>query len=161
MVEHLFASFLEDRSQYAGSVRRWLELWNGTDAAARRRDHWTTPWLSTTEEDGLGDGNPIFSAWSPKQRRGIRVIQHVPTRDIAELAWWLDTFAGPIRNPDCVEELVIACAMSLESMAVAQGLIEQWITRGRISRENPLAQSSSSYFSSVIPLAYDPEPAAV
>ena len=54
------------------------------------------------------DGNPIFSAYSPTTRRGIRVIQHLPTTDEIGISYWLDTLGDPLTDPENIRELVIA-----------------------------------------------------
>ena len=79
------------------------------------------------------DGNPIFSAYSPERRCGIRVIQYPPESDHLEFDWWLDTFGGPVTDPQAIRELVIACALSKEASRRAFELMEEWCIRGEIT----------------------------
>ena len=96
---------------------------------------WRHPWLSSGVVAGeeLRDGNPIFSAYSPENRYGIRVIQYPPESDRLELDWWLDTFGGPATDPQAIRELVIACALSEEASRRAFELMKEWCVRGEIT----------------------------
>src|SRR5262249_60301981 len=76
--------------------------------------------------DSLRDGNPIFSAFSPTLRRGVRVIQHPPTLNTLEFEFWLDTFGGRLIDPASIYELVIACALSTEVRTRPIALIQPW-----------------------------------
>jgi hypothetical protein len=135
MVEHFFANFLADPSEYTRAEEHWVHLWSGVDELQRRMHGWRHPWLSSGTVAGaeLRDGNPIFSAYSPEKRYGIRVIQYPPEADRLEFDWWLDTFGGPPTDPQAIRELVIACALSEEASRRAFELMEEWCVRGEIA----------------------------
>lgn len=126
MVEHLYPGFLKDRHSYDEAVRHWHDLWMKTDEVARKCHCWKQPWMATQFVNGaeIRDGNPIFSAWSPQVRKGVRVIQHEPTRDDCELSFWFDEWG---EGEDLVQELVIACALSNEASILAFSLINSWV----------------------------------
>lgn len=153
MVRHLFARFLEVPSEYEGAKTYWVNLWNRIDAWQRLQRDWRHPWLSSGVVAGeeLRDGNPIFSAYSPQTRYGIRIIQYPPESDRLEFDWWLDTFGGPATDPRAIRELVIACALSEEAARQASELVENWCLRGEISElyDQPLVLD---YDYSVVPL---------
>ena len=95
----------------------WAARWE--EAFGRRTiqvDGWTVPWV----DESWRDGNPIFSAWSPVLRRGVRVLHH----DQADaFTYWEDTFG---EGPDAVRELVIACALTEGSFVRARALWAEW-----------------------------------
>ncbi len=136
MVTHRFAKFLKDPSQYARAVDYWVQLWERVDPPRRLVDGWEHPWFSTRLGDGSldMDGNPIFSAFSPSLRKGIRIIQDVPTRDdTVELDCWQDTFGGSCTDPEAIRELVIACALSDEAGDLALQMMRDWVEGKPIS----------------------------
>lgn len=142
MVQHLFARFLEDPSEYEGAKTYWANLWNRMNELQRLRRDWRHPWLSSGVVAGieLRDGNPIFSAYNPETRYGVRVIQYPPESDHLEFDWWLDTFGGPATDPRAIRELVIACALSEEAADRAFELMQTWCRDGKIETcfERPL-----------------------
>ena len=75
---------------------------------------------------------PIFSAYSPTRRCGIRVIQYPPTSKRLELDYWLDTFGGELGEPETIRELVIACSLSDEAATRASELMEMWCMQEEI-----------------------------
>jgi len=129
MVTHRFAGFLEDPAQYAHAVHYWAHLWDRIDPIQRSVRGWRQPWFSTTLANGTSelDGNPIFSAFSPSLRRGIRIIQYPPTAGSVEFDCWQDTFGGTRSDPEAIWELVISCALSDEAADRAFGAISEWV----------------------------------
>lgn len=129
MVTHHFASFLEDPLQYARAVDYWVQLWERVDPLRRLIDGWEHPWFSARLADGSldMDGNPIFTAFSPSLRKGVRVIQDQPTSDRVEFQFWYDTFGGSIRDPEAIRELVIACALSDETADLSLQTMRDWV----------------------------------
>lgn len=127
MVNHLYPDFLVNPDQYAQAVRYWQELWSRIDRHLREPTGWVSPWLDGGPPD-IRDGNPIFTAWSPSLMRGIRIIQHPPESDGPELAFWTDTFGGPLGDPNSIDEFVMACALSEEVEPFARLLVEAWIS---------------------------------
>jgi len=89
----------------------------------------------------LRDGNPIFSAFSPGLRRGLRIIQHEPEEHGLELVWWLDSTTGD--DGSGVQELVISCAVSEEAERLAGSLIKSWVSTGVIPVEEAKATGSN------------------
>lgn len=132
MASHLYKNFLVDSGEYAASVEYWRRLWESIDQVARVAADWRTPWVHTGSPL-IQDGNPIFSAYSPSTRRGVRVIQFEPSGNEPELDTWLDTFGGDIRDPDSITELVIACALSDFAAREAARLMESWVSGGGIT----------------------------
>lgn len=129
MVTHRFADFLEEPSQYARAVDYWVRLWERVDSLRRIMDGWKSPWFSNRLGDGSldMDGNPIFSAFSPSLRKGLRIIQYQPTSDGIEFDLWQDTFGGGRTDPEAIWELVIACALCDEAADRAFGAISDWV----------------------------------
>jgi hypothetical protein len=139
MVQHLFPTFLESREEYAQAVQHWVDLWNQMNV--RERDSWRHPWMGNDWEnhDVFMDGNPIFTAHTPVFQKGTRIIQYPPTCSHIEFNCWLDTFGGPLTDPDAIQELVISCALSEEASLLAFQLMEAWIVGGvTFRREEPL-----------------------
>jgi hypothetical protein len=139
MVCHLLEKFLEDRAEYAGAVDYWVGLWEKVEPSWRERTGWQQPWLFSgwQEHPEFMDGNPMFSAWSPQERKGIRVIQYAPTSEDLEFDFWLDTFGGAPGDPDSIQTLVIACALSDEAAQLALEEIGRWV-RGTIDIDYPV-----------------------
>lgn len=125
-----FPDFLSEPEQYQQAQDLWLRAWNELVAEAGQASLWQVPLYATTFVDGTPcrDGDPIFSAADPVRRIGVRVIQFEPTGDAGELVFWRNTFAKG--EPEEIEELVISCSLTDETLAKACDLIRQWITRG-------------------------------
>jgi hypothetical protein len=126
MVNHLFADFLDRPTIYDEAVRYWLTLWDRVVSEESVGDKWRHPWLGTGS-DAIRDGNPIFTAYSPLEQKGIRVIQYAPTKATEELQFWFDTYGGSLTDPMNIRELVIACALSDEAALNASRLIGAWL----------------------------------
>src|SRR4051794_36191604 len=105
MLNHLFANFLNDVQEYRASEGFWEALWLRTDPSMLGQYGWSYPWISTGSRDCL-DGNPIFSAFSPALRRGVRIIQHEPTTQRIEIQAWPDFVGGSYYDPGAVQELL-------------------------------------------------------
>lgn len=121
----VYPRFLVDAEEYQLSERCWRDLWCEIDSIAGPSFGWTSPWLIASAR--LRDGNPIFTAVSPKLRRGIRVIQEDPIDLKPEFCAWLDTFGGDITDPDAIHELVISCTLSAEATGFARSLFLRWV----------------------------------
>jgi len=132
MIDHLYSDFLKDPSQYSLSQSYWRELWQKISDQDRSRFGWQQPWFQPLPPK-LEQGNPIFSAFSPLLRRGIRVIQHEPTCQTLEIQAWPDSFGGPITDPQSIKELVIACALSDLAVEVAMDLMQPWVANRSIA----------------------------
>jgi hypothetical protein len=137
MIDHLYSDFLKDPKQYSLSEDYWQRLWQNISYQDRSRYGWQQPWFQPLPRE-LGQGNPIFSAFSPLLRRGIRVIQHEPTCQTMEIQAWPDSFGGPITNPESIKELVIACALSDLAGGVVMEMMQRWVANRSISFRTPL-----------------------
>lgn len=120
ITEYLHPELLRDPRAYAEAERFWQSVWEQVDPFRRLFLGWESPWLAT---DGL-DGNPIFTAWSPIRRLGLRVIEFEPQRDSDNLQFWLDSFDAPLT----INELVIAVAPRRDDMPTLIELIEAWLS---------------------------------
>jgi len=100
------------------------EIWGKIPEITRTIGGWRPNWF---QPQAPRDGNPIFTAVSDVQRKAIRVIQYEPGGDTLELDFWLDTFGGGPTDPRAIRELVIACALSVESAQRARELIASWV----------------------------------
>jgi hypothetical protein len=126
MVTHMFPNFLEDEQVYREVESYWAHLWEQIDANSRVANGWHQPWFQPLPPS-IGQGNPIFSAVSPRLRRGIRIIQAEPTEKELEFVAYPDTFGGPVFDPHAIHELVISCALSDAAAWVAFSLMSRWV----------------------------------
>ena len=143
MIVPLYSNFLNDIGEYRESEVYWKNSWDNMGTDSLRCFNWSHPWLSTGSPDFL-DGNPIFSALSPKLRRGVRIIQHEPTSKKMEVQAWPDFVGGNDYDPTAIRELVISCALSEAAADCAFSLIRLWVEGKSISfdlRETKVAAS--------------------
>ncbi|HET6883647.1 MAG TPA: hypothetical protein VFI31_26070 [Pirellulales bacterium] len=110
--------------EYTAAEQLWARVWAQVAEDDRLRGGWRAPWFKPQPPN---DGNPIFSAISESQRKAIRVIQYEPTSEDEEFDYWFDTFGGEATDADSIRELVIACALSVESAEAAGKLISSWV----------------------------------
>ncbi len=132
MVQHLYPNFLTDAREYKLSEKFWKELWDDLMKEASVVKEWKSPWLGAP----LPDGDPIFSAVSQAQRRGVHIIQHAATSAEVEIVSWQDQF-GEEGVDDIIDQLVISCALSKESVAQARALIQSWVRGEMIEAARP------------------------
>lgn len=133
MPKYLYSDFLRSDEQYGQAERYWQALFDRVIQSEGVQREWQSPWLRTQFADGtaFGDGNPMFSAWSPSRSLGVRVIQNgirskAASEDPSDFDSWLDSFdaeEGPIR------ELVISCVLSEETAERAAALIRSWVSQ--------------------------------
>jgi len=123
-MSNLFPDFLETPEQYDRAAAHWMKSWNELHVIDRAAGGWIAPWFAP--DLNFRDGNPIFSAVSHRLRRGIRIIQHAPTSDDAEFQFWLDTFGDP-DSDECIDELVIALALTDATAELAGAAMGDWI----------------------------------
>ncbi len=138
MVQHLFPRFLADPAEYAKAEDYWRRLWEELARFSDRQQEWQCPWLTTTFADGtpFRDGDPIFSAWSPSRKLGVRVIQNEPQSPELELDSWVDRVGDEWSGGE-VSTLVISCALSRQSADLARDLIFAWMRDGMVSITRP------------------------
>jgi hypothetical protein len=134
MVKHLFSNFLEDEMVYKEAERFWIDLWEQIDPETRARHGWQQPWFGPLPPT-ISEGNPIFSAVSLRERRGIRIIQAAPMENGLEFVAYPDTFGGSIFDPEAINELVISCALSEEAARLASSKMIAWVEGRAISFE--------------------------
>src|SRR5438876_7544673 len=136
MADSLFPSFLNNAKEYKRAQRLWQSQWRGLVGSAGQKGRWECPWLNTAFADGTScrDGNPIFSAVNRHDRLGIRVIQLEPRKNSAEISHWTDEFG---QGPEAINELVISCVLTEQTLQKAITLMNEWISR------KPQRQSSA------------------
>ncbi|MFI5072657.1 MAG: hypothetical protein ACHP8A_17390 [Terriglobales bacterium] len=123
-MQYLYPHFLNDDAEYALAEAFWESLWNDIPEETHRQGNWHSKWFVPQLPR---DGNPIFTAVSDVLNKGIRVIQYPPSSDVPELDFWMDVFGGAAIDPDAIDELVIACSLSMEAAARAQDLMAAWM----------------------------------
>jgi len=134
MVDYLFVHFLSEPQEYKQAEVFWREQWDELVRRVGQEWLWKTPWINTSsvKETPIQDGNPIFSAISPRRRLALRVIQLEPSDNPREFYVWTDTFAEG--SPEAIEELVISCVLTHETLTEAVELMRQWITEEKIEQ---------------------------
>jgi len=132
VIEHIFPNFLHDERAYAEAERYWLDLWSRVSPIDREMQGWRQPWFQPLPPD-VSEGNPIFSAYSPGMRQGIRILQSEPTESGLEFYAYHDTFGGTIDDPSAIHELVISCALSDLAAHHASIMLNQWVSSGSVS----------------------------
>ena len=132
MVKHLFPDFLKNVDDYALAEQYWIGLWKDVDTVLRDAYGWKQPWFQPLPPD-VSEGNPIFSAFSPTLKRGIRILQSEPTEKGVEFYAYPDTFGGTIFDPAAIHELVISCALSDLAARYAMSLIRPWVSNEQIT----------------------------
>lgn len=134
MVRHLFPRFLHDPSEYVQAEAFWRDLWEKLARFTGQRQDWQYPWLRTAYANGtpFQDGDPIFSAWSPSRKLGVRVIQNEPQLQELDLDFWYDRVGDEWSGGE-VNTLVISCALSGRAAALAQDLILSWMRDSAVS----------------------------
>jgi hypothetical protein len=138
MVQHLFPHFLHNPGEYAQAEAYWRRLWDELARFLGQQQEWRHPWLQTAYADGtpFRDGDPIFSAWSPSRKLGVRVIQNEPQQQSLELNFWPD-IVGDEWSGGEVHTLVISCALSRQAADLARDLILSWMRDGVVSVSRP------------------------
>ena len=127
MTDWLFPDFREDQAAYGKAQSYWTNLWNALLESIPHAGPWESPWMKNPDLDG----NPIFTAVSRSQRRGVRIIQQPPPGPgEIDLDFWIDTF-GQKSDPDAITELVISCCPSRSNMFRIEQMIREWVESGR------------------------------
>ncbi|MGH7172351.1 MAG: hypothetical protein ACRELG_18905 [Gemmataceae bacterium] len=133
MGDYLFPHFLSDPQEYSQAESLWRERWDDLLRRVGQERLWETPWANTCFGNGTAarDGNPIFSAIFRQRKLALRVIQLEPSDNPREFYVWTDTFAeGSLES---VNELVISCVLTPETLSAAVELMRQWISAEKIS----------------------------
>ena len=152
MSDYLFPHYLSDPREYGQAESVWQQRWQELLRRVGQEGQWQTSWLNTNFANGTPcrDGNPIFSAVCPSRRLAVRVIQLEPADDAKEIHVWNDTFAEG--SSEAVEELVISCVLTEQTLQEAVELMRQWIAAGKSSRppephDGSLSSTGSDTFS--------------
>ena len=130
---YLLKNFLEDRKQYAESERLWAETWSAAIKRLGQQRRWKVPWFEPKFGNGepMADGNPIFTAVDRSRRITVRIIQMPPdTERETDFVFWTDTFGKG--DPEELDELVIACVLSDDTLAQATDLMTKWAKNGTL-----------------------------
>ena len=130
---YLLRNFLNDPKQYAEAEKLWCDTWWRLAKRIGQDKQWKVPWFEPRFGDGTPflDGNPIFTAVDRSRRLAVRVIQSPPITDgEPDLCSWTDTFGKG--DPEELEELVIACVLSDDTLAQATDLMTKWAKNGSL-----------------------------
>jgi hypothetical protein len=135
MIQNLFPHLLTDANEYSLAEQYWRDLW--AQLPSFDRLGWKTPWLQSD-----GDGNPIFSAFSPDRKKAIRVVQFEPVTDELDFGCYTDRIGGGLSDRNAIQELVIACSLSREAEFYSRRLISAWLTGdielSKVSEQSPV-----------------------
>ncbi len=130
----LFARFLEDPKEYAKAEKLWVQTWFALTRGLGQQKQWRVPWFENKFANGEPclDGNPIFSAVDRRRRLAVRVLQDVPDAkdDRPDLVYWTDKFGKG--DPEELDQLVIGCVLSDETLAQATDLMTKWAKNGSL-----------------------------
>jgi hypothetical protein len=131
VAEYLFTNFLKSPQEYKELAAFWHDrVWEQIPSALR--GDWKAPWFAK-REPALQDGNPIFTAWSETELRGLQIIQVAPDEGaVSDLNLWLDWF-GDARDPAAVKKLVVTCVLTTSNLRQIRSLIEQWVIDGCVT----------------------------
>jgi hypothetical protein len=124
---YLFPDFLKDPKEYEKAEKLWLQAWSVLIKHLGQQKNWKVPWFENKFGNGEPclDGNPIFSALDRRRRIVVRVLQVPPDSEReGDFTYWTDKFAKG--DPEELDELVIACVLSDETLAQATDLMTKW-----------------------------------
>ena len=135
-------NFLDDPKQYAKAEKLWIQTWSALIERLGLEKRWRVPWFEPRfgNDTPMMDGNPIFTALDPSHRLAVRVIQVPPEAEReADLIYWTDTFAKG--DPEELDQLVICCVLSDETLAKATDLMTKWAKYGSLNDSARLAKA--------------------
>lgn len=117
---HLYRNFLNDRRVYNLNRGYWKRI------LSKLGDNISIPFYNEHFSNGTPfyDGNPIISAYIPKLKKVIRIIQEEPETEGVEIGAWTEVTELDDGN---VNELVISLELSKEASKVAEELIAGWL----------------------------------
>jgi hypothetical protein len=130
---YLLKNFLADSRQYAKAEKLWAQTWSMLIKQLGQERRWKVPWFEPKFGNGepMADGNPIFTAVDRSRRMTVRVIQiPVETERETDFTFWTDTFGKG--DPEELDELVIACVLSDQTLAQATDLMTRWAAHGSL-----------------------------
>ncbi len=124
---YLFQNFLDDPKEYAKAEQLWVQTWSALIKRLGQQRQWRVPWFENKFANGQPclDGNPIFSAVDRRRRIAVRVLQDISgANGETDLVFWTDKFAKG--EPEELDELVIGCVLSDDTLAKATDLMTKW-----------------------------------
>jgi len=127
---YLFRNFLKDPRQYAKAESLWVQTWLTVAKRLGQQKQWKVPWFENKFANGIPiqDGNPIFTAVDRSRRLAVRIIQMPYAADgEPDLIHWTNKFGKG--DPEELDELVISCVLSDETLAQATDLMTKWAMR--------------------------------
>lgn len=130
---YLLRNFLHDPKQYAEAEKLWRRTWSVLTDRIGQKKRWKVPWFEATFVNGTPflDGNPIFTAVDRSRRLAVRIIQTPFTLDgEPDLISWTNKFGKG--DPEELDELVISCILSDETLAQASELMTKWGKNGTL-----------------------------
>jgi hypothetical protein len=130
---YLFPHYLEDPKEYEQAERLWVQKWSDLTKRLGHQKQWKVPWFENKFGNGEPclDGNPIFSAIDRRRRLVVRILQMpYAARGEPDFTFWTDTFAKG--DPEELDELVIACILSDDTLAKATELMTKWAKNGSL-----------------------------
>jgi hypothetical protein len=130
---YLFPDFLKDPKEYEKAERLWAQTWSVLIKRLGQRKNWKVPWFENKFGNGEPclDGNPIFSALDRRRRIVVRVLQAPPDSEREDdFNYWTDIFGRG--DPEELDELVISCVLSDETLAKATDLMTKWAAHGSL-----------------------------
>jgi hypothetical protein len=122
-----YANFLEDVRDYEIVTSFWTQQLEQLPSVGEWHPFYQNP---------ARDGNPVFSAWLPGQRKLLRIIQFLPEPGDTLCSAWLDDWQGDwpegLSAPadldeQPVPELVIELAATNETLQLVRTLIYLWL----------------------------------
>lgn len=128
---YLLRNFLKDPEKYAKAEKLWTLTFLRVVKQLGQEKKWKVPWFKNEFANGtpIRDANPMFTAVDRSRRLAVRIIQTPYTADgEPDLIHWTDTFGKG--DPEELEELVISCVLSDETIAKATDLMTKWAKDG-------------------------------
>lgn len=122
-----FPDFLEDVRDYEVVTSFWTQLLEQLPSVGEWHPFYQNP---------ARDGNPVFSAWLPGQRKLLRIVQFLPEFGDSLCSAWLDDWPGDwpegLTAPDDLQdqpvpELVIELAATDTTLQWVRTLIYLWL----------------------------------
>src|SRR5436853_2222888 len=129
MVKHIHEDFLLSRDRYDAAAEYWQRLCNDVLSANGTLDEWK-PWFGMHVDPRyvVVEEGAIHSLHSERQHKGLTIEQYQAQGENLEIWARTDDFGeGALEVP--IECLIIGCALSEESAAIARQLIEAWVRK--------------------------------
>lgn len=135
----LYQNFLKDNRIYSLTKNWWKRefykkiIGNNSKFEKRTNSEWIFNWHTDNfnNKKELRDGNPIFTVFSTKQKKLVRIIQEEiepqTSQDSIQINAWLEKgFYSDTEQQEETPELVIALELSKKSSKIAFEWIKKW-----------------------------------